>query len=107
MPGLSKYGPKQSDRKDLPPLMKAEDFKAPKTFTVASAEERKMKGEQTLILGFKETEAQMVVNATNATALAEKFGDVEPKELIGKQITLASVPTTYEGKATKGIRVVG
>ena len=66
-----------------------------------------MKGEKKLIVGFKETEKQWVVNKTNVGALAQAFGDVEPKELVGKQVTLASVPTQYQGQATKGIRVVG
>lgn len=104
--GLKSYGASSGSK--YPPLLKAEDIKKPVTYTVASAEERTFKdGKAKLVLGFKETEKQFVVNKTNAGALAESFGDVEPKEIIGKQITLASISTQYQGQPTKGIRVVG
>ena len=105
MMGISRYG--QSSGSKYPPLLNAGDIKKPVTYTIVSAEEREMKGEKKLIVGFKETEKQWVVNKTNVGALAQAFGDVEPKELVGKQVTLASVPTQYQGQATKGIRVVG
>lgn len=104
--GISRYG-SQKQRSDYPPLLNAADISKPVTYTIVSAQERDMKGEKKLIVGFKETEKQWVVNKTNIQALAERYGDVEPKDLVGKQVMLASVPTTYDNKPTKGIRVVG
>lgn len=81
-------------------------YPKPADFTITGASERKIKGEPALVLSFRETEMQLVVNATNAQALANKFGDVELSALVGQTITLAVVPTTYEGKNVNGIRVV-
>lgn len=105
---ISSYGAKAaSGNSKYPPLMNAGSITKPVTYTIASAEARDMKGEKKIILGFKERPEQMVVNKTNIGALAELFGDVEPKDLVGKTVTIARVPTTYEGKATFGLRVVG
>ena len=104
MPNLGSFGAKQSK---YPPLMKAEDISKPVTYTIAAAEARELRGEKKLILSFKETDKQLVLNKTNVGALVEKFGDVEPSALVGKRPTFATVPTQYQGKATKGIRIVG
>ena len=104
--GIKQYGAK-ARTSDYPPLLKAADISKPVTLTIASVVERELKGERKLILGFKERGENMVVNRTNVGELANRFGDVEPSELVGKTIMLASVPTTYQGQATKGIRIVG
>ena len=104
MPNLKSFGAQESK---YPPLMKAVDIAQPVTYTIAAAEARELRGEKKVILAFKETDKQLVVNKTNITALVERFGDVEPGALVGKQVTLASVPTQFEGKSVKGIRVVG
>ena len=104
MPNLKSFGAQESK---YPPLMKAEDIAKPVTYTIAAAEARELRGERKVILAFKETEKQLVLNKTNIGAFVEKYGDVEPSALVGKQVTLASVPTQFEGKSVKGIRVVG
>ena len=104
--GIRNYGAR-ARTSDYPPLMKAADLPKPVTLTIGSVVERELKGERKLILGFKEDQRNLVVNRTNAGELANKFGDVAPEELVGKTIMLASVPTTYQGQATKGIRIVG
>lgn len=104
MPNLGTYGAKESK---YPPLFKADDIKTPTTLIIAAAEARELRGEKKVILGFKGEDRQLVLNKTNIGALVEKFGDVEPSALIGKTIMIASVPTQFEGKSVKGIRVVG
>lgn len=105
MMGISKYGAKQGNQ--FPPLLKASDISKPVTYTISSAEERTMKGEQKVIVGFEEIEKQWVVNKTNIGALTDLFGDIELSGLVGRQVTLASTPTQYNGQTVKGIRVVG
>ena len=106
MPKMNSFGPKQST-KTLAPLLKAVDISKPTTFTITAVEARLMKGETKPIATLKETDKQWVINATNIQALAERYGDIDLQDLVGKQVLLASVPTTFEGKPTKGIRVVG
>ena len=105
MPKLGEYGPKA--KQDFPPLMKASDLKQPTTYTVTAVRVATLKGESKPIVSFKEGKAEWVVNKTNAASLAKKFGDIELSELVGKQIILASVGTTYQGDQVDGIRVVG
>lgn len=104
MPNLGSFGSKESK---YPPLFKAEDIKKPTTLVIAAAEVRELRGEQKVILAFKDEERQLVLNKTNIGALVEKYGDVEPSQLAGKTVIIASVPTQFEGKSVKGIRVVG
>ena len=105
VPRLGDYGPKQ--KQDLAPLMKAEDIKQPVTYTVKACVAANIKGETKPRVTFVETDKEWIVNATNAQELANLFGDVELEQLVGKRIQLASVPTQYEGKPVKGIRVIG
>ena len=104
MPNLGSYGAKADSK--FAPLMKAVDVPKPVTYTIAKAEARELKGETKLILAFKEVEAELALNKTNVQSLVEKYGDVEPAALVGKQVTLASVPVQYQGQNTKGIRIV-
>lgn len=103
---ISKYGPQELASK-YPPLLKASDLKQPQTFIVKGVREAELKGEKKMILSFESFEKEWVVNKTNIAALVKRYGDIEPNDLVGKKVTLASVATTFQGKQTDGIRVVG
>ena len=105
MPRLGDFGPKAQAQ--LAPLMKAEDIPQPVTYTVKACAAATIKGETRPRVTFVETEKEWIVNPTNAQELAARYGDMELDGLVGKKITLASVPTQYQGKPTKGIRVIG
>ena len=105
MPKLGDYGPKA--RQDFPPLMRASDLKSPTTVTVKAVRVATLKGESKPILSFAEVSKELVLNKTNAAALAKKYGDIELSELIGKQLVLVSVATSYQGDQVEGIRIVG
>jgi hypothetical protein len=105
MPRLGDFGPKAQQQ--LAPLMKAEDIQKPVTYTVKACVAATIKGETKPRVTFEETEKEWIVNATNAQELANLFGDVELDQLVGKKIQLAAVPTQFEGKPVKGIRVIG
>jgi hypothetical protein len=105
MPRLGDFGPKAQTA--LAPLMKAEDIKQPITYTVKACVVATIKGDTRPRISFVETEKELVCNATNAQELANLFGDIELEQLAGKKVQLASVPTQYQGKPVKGIRVIG
>lgn len=58
------------------------------------------------ILSFNETEKTLVLNKTNAGVIGAMYGDKNVDvSWIGKQIVLHVEMTTFQGKATPGIRV--
>ena len=58
------------------------------------------------VLTFDETEKTLVLNKTNANLIGAQYGDKNiDVAWIGKQITLHVEQTTFQGKATPGIRV--
>lgn len=104
MPSISAAFPKQANT--YAPLMKATDIKkSPLVLHIKAVVERSIKGENKLIMQFSDHESELVLNATNARTLAEMYGD-NTDEWTGKEVTLASVPTEYNGQSVKGIRVL-
>lgn len=85
---------------------KADDFKSgPQTFTITTVEVDTTLDEEALVLVFHDSEKGLRMNKTNARALAERFGD-NTDGWIGKTVTLARVPVTYQGQNTYGVRVI-
>lgn len=105
MPRLGDFGPKQ--KQDLPPLMKADDIKQPVIYTIKVCTVATIKGDTKPRISFVETDKELFCNATNAQELANLFGDIELNQLVGKKVQLASVPTQFEGKPVRGVRVIG
>lgn len=60
--------------------------------------------EQKLILSFKETEKQLVLNKSNATILKNQFSN-RPRQWVGKMITLYATEVNFAGKVTLSIRI--
>ena len=58
-----------------------------------------------IVLSFRETDKVLTVNKTNAEALVKLSGSDDSDDWLGLKIKLYSVDTTYNGKATRGIRV--
>jgi hypothetical protein len=49
-------------------------------------------------------ERPILLNATNTIALAEAWGD-DYTQWVGQLVAVSAAPTTYEGRATLGIKV--
>jgi len=103
MPNVNDIYPKKTT--EYKTLMNSSHIKKPTTFTISEARVVEMNGEKKIVIGFKDSEFDMVVNPTNARTLAEKYGE-NTDEWSDEEVTLASVPVTYQGKTVKGIRVV-
>lgn len=53
---------------------------------------------------FEEVDKGLVLNKTNANAIAAMYGD-ETKDWVGKRVRLGAQDVEYQGKITRGIRV--
>lgn len=88
---------------------KAADLKGTQKFRISGVSIGKAgpkSTEEQLIVAFEGSEKDLVLNATNAGVMMEKFGD-DYSEWTGKEVTLASVPTQYQGQNVQGIRILG
>jgi hypothetical protein len=56
------------------------------------------------VLYFKSIDKPLVLNATNKNMLVDKLGKV-PANWINAEVGLFTVPTTYKGQPTKGLRL--
>jgi hypothetical protein len=89
-------------------FLQATDLSAPVTAVIERVETEQFTrpGEPTrskAVLFFKGGKKGMVVNKTNASALASAFG--KPfTGWVGKRVTIKAEPTTFGGKVTKGLR---
>ena len=66
---------------------------------------QKTNGKDTKQTLFLEECKPMVLNKTNTKTLIKIFGSSDPKNCIGKKITLYVAPVKVAGKATTGIRI--
>lgn len=95
----------QKQGAELPGLLNAANLKTgPTSLTIASADEKTIKGEKKLVLGFSERKEQLVCNITNARNLASKYGD-ETADWIGKTVQFVVVQVPYQNKLVPGIRI--
>ena len=58
-----------------------------------------------VVLQFKEHTEKLVLNKTNATILAEKYGD-DYSKWVGKKMTLRITKRNFQGSLVDGIEVV-
>jgi len=74
------------------------------TLTIDRVGEGDVGKESRLIMYFSDSDKALPLNKTNATAIAEKYGD-ETDDWEGKPVHLYRDKTTYQGKSTPCIRV--
>jgi hypothetical protein len=76
-----------------------------KVVTIAGGEIRTFDGKKKIVLRFAETPQPLVVNKTNAKAIAAVLGTGELTQWPGRQITLYVAQTEYAGETVGCIRV--
>lgn len=74
------------------------------TLTINKAELAKFDEGNKIAIGFQETEKELVLNKTNAYAVAMMYGE-ETGGWMGKKIEIFPDTTLYQGKMTPCIRV--
>lgn len=75
------------------------------TLTIKAHDVKKFTdGSSKIFLTFNEWDKGLVLNVTNARAIAELYGN-NPNAWVNQQIMLFTVMTTYEGQNKPGVRV--
>ena len=107
------------DPKDMPSIndiypntssnLKAEDIPGPVKVTIESWEVVEFdshdgKKQPKIVLSFKGKEKRLVCNRTNATRIADYYGE-DPEGWIGKEITLYPTKVDFGGEQVPAIRV--
>lgn len=62
-------------------------------------------GKKKIVVVLEGVEKSLVLNKTNAATLTAKFGE-DYDRWTGEEVTLASVPTTFQGQNVKGLRIL-
>lgn len=76
----------------------------PMRVTIESLKREDIGGEQKVIMSFRDGTKALIVNKTNARAIAKALGD-ETGGWIGKSITLVSTVVDFKGDSVDAIRV--
>jgi hypothetical protein len=76
-----------------------------KVVTITHAETRDFEDKPKIVLSFKETDKDFVVNKTNANLIAEALGTRKYLSWVGKKIRLKPSKVEYAGKLVPCIRV--
>jgi hypothetical protein len=74
------------------------------TISDVSAEQVGEDQKQKLVLKFKESTKDMILNKTNGSTLTDLYG-ANPNDWITKRISLFTEPVTYRGKVIMAIRI--
>ena len=86
--------------------LKATDLKGGRaTVRMAGVSIEKVGEDKKPVLAFQGTKKRLVLNVTNARAIAEITGSTETDEWRGRQIALVVTKVEYQGKRQDGIRV--
>ncbi len=89
-------------------FLKAEDLKGLKIRCIISATECDdffKEGKENIALTFQGKEKKLLLNKTNANAIASSYGD-EETEWVDKEILMFPSTTEYNGKTVPCIRVM-
>jgi hypothetical protein len=91
--------------------MRADDLAGSKPLSVIIAdvdrsENLRNKERTDLVLIFHEMPYRLRLNKTNALALVDKYGR-DYRQWVGRSVTLAVVPVTFQGRSVPGIRILG
>jgi hypothetical protein len=86
-------------------FFKAADIRQkPKRLAIADITEEDVSGEPKIVMRFEAAEQALVLNKTNASILADQWGD-DMDDWCGKQVLLKSDKTQFNGKLVPCIRV--
>jgi hypothetical protein len=84
---------------------KAADFPKPAVLTIASAALHDFgEGDQKIKLSFSDGDKELVLNKTNASLIADIYGD-DTDDWLGKPLAVYKERVTYQGRLVDGIRV--
>lgn len=87
-------------------FLKAEDLKGKSvTVTISHLEMQKIADDEKPVLYFVGKEKGLVLNKTNANAIAELLGTTETDEWVGSRIKVFPTKTDYQGKRVDCLRV--
>jgi hypothetical protein len=73
--------------------------------TIKDAEIKDFDNGTKIILKFKETDKDLILNKTNADTLTKMFESDDTDDWNGRKIKLYATDVSYQGKAMRGIRV--
>jgi len=95
------YIPKGGD------YMKGDDMEGvdDTTLTIEGVEVRKLGNDEKAVVSFKETDALLPINKTNADTLNEISGKKDTDDWIGLEVTLYGVKVEYNRKMVNSIRI--
>ena len=88
---------------------KAADLNGPRKLRISGVSEGRAgpnSKEDQLIVAFEGEEKDLVLNSTNAGVLISRYGDDYGK-WSGQEVTIAAVPTQFQGQNVQGIRIIG
>lgn len=98
--------PKVSDIYSQANYLTAADITKPITTKIGGVTVEAMKdGKRKIVVLLEGVAKSLVLNKTNASTLSSRFGD-DFEKWVGEEVTLASVPTTFQGQNVKGLRVL-
>jgi hypothetical protein len=98
--------PRVSDVYESRNYMNASDISKPITSKIKGVSVESMKdGKKKIVLTLEGQEKSLVLNKTNAGTLTARFGE-EYDRWGGQEVTLASVPTTFQGQNVRGLRIL-
>lgn len=84
--------------------LKAEDLSGKQVkVTITSIGVEDLGGRERIVLGFEGKSKKLAVNKTNATAMAEAWGD-ETDGWRGQTMALSTAPVMFQGKRVMGIQ---
>jgi hypothetical protein len=86
-------------------FLKAADVSEPKTYTIKSVSTQQLK-DKLKVVAELDTGEKLVLNATNIAYIVDRLGDMPLEKLAGRKITVAAVPTNFQGRSTLGLRLV-
>ncbi len=86
-------------------FLKSDDFETgPMQFTIASIKPEQLNGERRVLCTFKDTDKQLVLNKTNARALARMYGN-DTRNWLGKTVTLVATEVDFKGDLVPAVRI--
>jgi hypothetical protein len=86
-------------------FLKSSDVEdGPMQVTIASVKPEELGGERKVVATFSNSEKQLVLNKTNAKAIAKMYGN-DTRSWLGKPITLVATQVDFRGDLVSAVRV--
>ena len=85
-------------------LWKADDLEKPVYVTISGAKTHDFDDGTKLIVSFKDSDKDLVLNKTNSMTIAEMYGD-DTDDWMGKPLCLYKARVNYQGRMVSGVRV--